>query len=71
MKENNKPHPWGEFLKWRYRAMLWVKDEFGYTNEQLARQFSMDPMQVYLILENPICAEMYKEINDLKEKIGS
>lgn len=47
-----EPHPWGEFLKWRRKAMIWSKEKFKYSNAQIARNFSMDEMQVYLILES-------------------
>lgn len=46
------PHPWGEFLKARYYAMLWMRDEMGYDNERIAYNLSMDEMQVYLILSS-------------------
>lgn len=52
MDENKEPHPWDEFLKWRFKAMIWVKNEFGYSNKKIAEVFSMDEMQVYLILDS-------------------
>ena len=45
-----KKHPWGEFLKWRYRALKWCKEEFEDSDKELASKFSMDEMQVTLIL---------------------
>ena len=43
-------HPWGKFLNARAEALKWSRDEMGYNITQLTRQFSMDEMQVKLIL---------------------
>jgi len=32
------------------KALAWSRDEFGYSDAQLAQNFSMDPVQVKLIL---------------------
>ena len=61
--ENKEPHPWGEFLKWRYRALLWSREKYGYSNEQLAHQFSMDERQVMLIMNmDHILRKDYEEV---------
>lgn len=44
-----KPHPWGEFLKARAEAILWMKNEMSKTDFEIARDLSMDETQVYLI----------------------
>ncbi len=49
MYEENKPHPWGEFLKSRMNAILWMKEEMGRDDKLIAHQLSMDERQVYLI----------------------
>jgi hypothetical protein len=45
----NIDHPWGNFLTARFYAILWLKDEFGHSDKQIAEILSMDEMQVYLI----------------------
>lgn len=42
-------HPWGAFLNARWRAILWLRDEFDYDDKTIAKKLSMDEMQVYLI----------------------
>lgn len=44
------PHPWRDFLEARMRALVWMRDVMGYVPEESARQLSMDPGQVRLIL---------------------
>ena len=43
------PHPWGDFLKARYYAIHWMRDEMGYSDAIIADRLSMDTKQVYLI----------------------
>lgn len=45
-----KPHPWGDFLAARMRAVVWMRDEMHYSPEATADALSMDPGQVRLIL---------------------
>lgn len=45
-----KIHPWGSFLKSRYYAMLWMRDEMGYDNDRISHNMCMDSTQVSLIL---------------------
>lgn len=46
----NEPHPWGVFINARWRAMLWMREELGYSDAVIADAMCMDEMQVYLIL---------------------
>lgn len=43
------PHPWGAFLNARYLAILWMREEMGYDDEEIAYSLSMDAIQVRLI----------------------
>lgn len=49
MTNNEKVHPWSRFLNARYDAIIWMKEEFGYTDKTIAIKLSMDEQQVYLI----------------------
>ena len=51
MKSN---HPWQNFLYARRLAMEWMKTECKYSDEEIAKQLSMDPMKVKLILMTPV-----------------
>ncbi len=42
-------HPWEEFLKARYKAMLWMRDEQCYSAGRIAYMLSMDEHQVISI----------------------
>lgn len=44
-----KTHPWHDFLNARYHAIIWLHEEMGYSDERIARDLSMDTMQVWLI----------------------
>jgi len=46
------PHPWGDFLQARAKALVWQRDVMHQTPEQIARLMSMDTMQVRLILDH-------------------
>lgn len=52
-------HPWGKFLNARAEALKWCKTEFNHDNEELARTFSIDSRQVFLILEDMETKEKY------------
>lgn len=52
MVDEEGSHAWGDYLKSRYKAMLWVKETFGYSDEEIAKVFSMDETQVGLILRS-------------------
>ncbi len=43
-------HPWDEFLKARYKAILWMRDNRKYTNKEISEALSMDERQVYSII---------------------
>jgi len=43
-------HPWADFLHHRARALRWLRDEMKKSDEAIARDLSMDPTQVTLIL---------------------
>lgn len=45
-------HPWGKFLYARFEAMLWMREEMGYRNAEIADKMCMDENQVRLILMN-------------------
>lgn len=47
---DNEPHPWGEFLRVRKIALKWARDEMNYSNDEIAAAFSMDALQVEMIL---------------------
>lgn len=49
-KKLRRPRPWGAFLEARMRALVWMRDEMGYDCIESAKQMSMDPGQVTLIL---------------------
>lgn len=49
MDEENKPHPWGEFLKARMNAILWMKEKMNQDDKTIAKDLSMDEIQVYAI----------------------
>lgn len=48
-QDSKKSHPWGDFLNARYEAILWMKDEFDYSDEIIAQILSMDATHVLLI----------------------
>lgn len=47
--EEKTPHPWGAFLDARLKAIEWMHDEQGYSDEKIAYALSMDEKQVYSI----------------------
>lgn len=59
-----KPHPWGDFLKARYYAIHWMRDEQGYSDALIAHKLSMDEQQVYLIRTGLKFWELIKEEQD-------
>lgn len=58
-------HPWGNFLQARAKALQWVRDEFKYSNAELAKKFSMDEMQVYLILAHQDKYVLERELGEV------
>lgn len=63
---DKKTHPWGRFLIARWEAILWMHEEMGYNDKQIAQNLSMDKMQVYLIRtsEHMHLTECKKETDD-------
>lgn len=49
LEDSNNPHPWAIFLNARWKAILWMRERMGYDDKQIAKNLSMDEMQVYLI----------------------
>lgn len=47
-------HPWANFLHARRLAMEWLRNEMKYDDARIARELSMDEMQVTLILMTPV-----------------
>lgn len=43
-------HPWLNFLNARAESLYWSRNRMKYSDEKLAYVYSMDPMQVKLIL---------------------
>lgn len=58
----NKPHPWGEFLDARLKAIYWMKEERGYSDKEICKYLSLDEEQLNSIIK--ACDEQRK-INDL------
>jgi hypothetical protein len=54
-----------EFLKARYKAIMWMTEECGSTDSEIALALSMDEQQVYLIRVEDL------PFPDLKAKSGS
>lgn len=42
-------HPWAVFLDARYKVILWMRDEKGYSDYKIAESLSMTENQVYAI----------------------
>jgi hypothetical protein len=53
MSEINQ-HPWGDFLNARYKCILWMTEEMGYDDKQIANFLSMDEIQISLIKKTMI-----------------
>lgn len=50
MQDNEKEnHPWKEFLEARKNVILWMSDELGKDDKEIAVTLSMTETQVYLI----------------------
>lgn len=45
-----EPHPWGEFLEARLKAISWMKDERGYSDKEIKEFLSLDEHQLRLII---------------------
>lgn len=43
-------HPWSNFLHARRLAMQWMRDKMKYGDKEIAKEMSMDTLQVTLIL---------------------
>lgn len=68
-KEKSKPHPWKVFLECRMKAMVWMRDEQGYDEKEIAETLSMTETQVSQILS--YCDETGSfSINELRCKIN-
>lgn len=66
MSFENDLHPWAEFLYARRNAILWMREEMGRTDYQIAWELSMDEAQVTSIANAISFSDHYKKIRDKK-----
>jgi len=53
-------HPWADFLDARKKTIVWMKDECGRTDQEIAIILSMDARQVASIIKAMISFGEYK-----------